>query len=67
MKKDSLMRLNSFYNKQTTIRFTKARYLIPIFFIGLIVTPATSALEHFNQAAEHLIAGETMAVAYSGF
>ncbi len=35
--------------------------------IGLTVTPWVFAAESFSQAAKHLIEGETMAVAYSGF
>lgn len=67
MKTNSLMRLNSFYNKQTSNPFTKAKCTILLFFAGLMITPATFAQARFSQAVEHLIGGETMAIAYSGF
>lgn len=61
------MKLNAFYNKQTTYLLTKERCLMLLFLVGLMVTPTTFAQNRFSQAADHLIAGETMAVAYSGF
>lgn len=38
-----------------------------MFLVGLMIIPSTFALERFSQKSSHLIAGETMAVAYSGF
>ena len=35
--------------------------------VGLMIIPPTFALDSFSQDAAHLIEGETMAVAYSGF
>ncbi len=55
-------------NKKQLIRLiTHTKHLILLLVMGLAITPSAFALDSFNQATKHLIAGETMAVAYSGF
>lgn len=67
MKNNILTRLNPFYNKQISGLFSKTRDLIMLFIVGLMIIPSASAGVRFSQATKHLIEGETMAVAYSGF
>ena len=62
-------------NKQLPALFPKSKQLILLlmvkvmlsWIITLTIIPAAFAAERFSQTAEQLIAGQTMAVAYSGF
>jgi len=67
MKTHPLMRVGQFYNKQIPYLLTKSKHFFLILALGFMITPSVSALERFRQVSEHLMAGETMAVAYSGF
>lgn len=61
------MKFNSFCSKQIAYYFNKITYSISFLIVGLVIIPSVYAVEGFSQAAEDLIEGETMAVAYSGF
>lgn len=67
MKKNHLIKPTPLYSKQISALLSKIKRLIVLIIVGVAITPTASAVEQFTQTTSHLIAGKTMAVAYSGF